>query len=84
MATPYILYFISSLFALKGKQKKENKVIYIYINMWTLRAASRIVAPHHGKNTAPRPLSAYPLQIFTQSHNKTHNITLINQQHTKQ
>ena len=49
--------------------------------MWTRRAASRIVAPQRGKNTAPRPLSAYPLQIFAQIHNKTHNTTLINQQH---
>ena len=32
--------------------------------MWTIRAASRIVAPQRGKNTAPRPLSASPLQIF--------------------
>ena len=52
--------------------------------MWTIRTASRSAVPQHGKNTAPRYLSAYPLQIFTQSHNKTHNITLINQQHTKQ
>ena len=41
--------------------------------MWTRRAASRIVAPQHGKNTAPRPLSASLLQIFAQIHNKTHN-----------
>ena len=38
--------------------------------MWTLRAASRIVAPQHGKNTAPRYLSASLLQIFAQPHNK--------------
>lgn len=49
--------------------------------MWTHRTASRIVAPQHSKNTAPRPLSASPLQIFAQTHNKTHNTTLINRQH---
>ena len=45
--------------------------------MWTIRTTERSTAPQHGKNTAPRPLSAYPLQIFAQTHNKTHNTTLI-------
>ena len=52
--------------------------------MCTRRAASRIVAPQHGKNTAPRPLSASPLQILSQTHNKPQYVTLIDRQHTEQ
>ena len=52
--------------------------------MWTRRAASRSAAPQRGKNTAPRLLSASPLQIFSQPYNKPQYVTLIDRQHTGQ
>ena len=84
LAYPYILYFFFFFCAIKGTERKKNKVIYLYINMWTHRTTERSTAPQHGKNTAPRPLSASPLQILSQTHNKPQYVTLINQQHPGQ